>query len=85
MVYGDETEMGDTFVVTELHTGSLRSLKAQSLMKELRRTGIGLYVRRADGTTHIEGDDAFVARARGVVERLSQDQASRVHLRVVGG
>lgn len=84
MVYGDQTEMGDTFVVTEVRKNAARSPKGQSLMKELRRTGIGLYVRRSDGTTHIEGDDEFVARAQEVVDRLDEERASRVRLKVVG-
>lgn len=83
LVYGDEAEMGDTLVVTELHPNVMRSTKAQSLMKELRRTGIGLYIRRADGVVQIEGDAAFIACAEEVRKGLSPEDREKIRLKVV--
>lgn len=75
--------MGDTLVVTELHPNVMRSTKAQSLMKELRRTGIGLYIRRADGVVQIEGDAAFIACAEEVRKGLSPEDREKIRLKVV--
>jgi len=74
--------LGETVVVRELAPRSLQRDKGAHLMRELRRSGLGLYVKHHDGRVSIEGPQDFVNRGAEIAAENGVGQ-DRLHLRVL--
>jgi hypothetical protein len=77
------TNLGETVVVRELAPRALQKDKGAHLMRDLRRSGQGLYVKHHDGTVSIEGPQEFVERGAEIAAERGVGP-DRVRLRILG-
>ena len=79
---GQVTAMGPAVVVREVRTGALAGVWGGQVLRELRRTGANLYIKRQDGSVSVQGDEAFVRKA---AEIAASAKANGVHLKITNG
>jgi hypothetical protein len=80
LIEGQMTALGHTLVVRELREGALSKGK---LLKELRKTGQGLWIKWWQGPTSIEGPEKFVAQAKEIGFQRVEGFEARVTLKVL--
>lgn len=83
LLEAQQSRLGETVVVRELAPRATLRDKGAHLMRELRRSGLGLYVKHHDGTVSIEGPQEFVDRGAEIAAESGIGR-DRLHLRVIG-
>lgn len=77
-------KLGEVVIVNETRPNGLRTPKGQQVLKKLKQSKLDLYIRKADGSLSLQGSEAFMEKARVVVEGMDEERRSKVRLKVVG-
>lgn len=85
MHVSNSPKLGQIIVVRESRPGALGREKAKTLMRQLKKLAkeAGVYINKLDGTVDIMGSKGFIEKAIDVTATMNEEQASRVHLKVI--